>query len=345
MSKVCLVFDYGHRITTPGKRTNCLPDRVIHERTFNEGYGSVAANLARANGCEVLEVAPDKNASMNEDADLNERIRKANEWYQQMRFKYNQDVVCRYISCHANAGGGHGAEVWIWHGAAAGGTEERDAKSVLNALCAATGMTNRGVKRGYPGEPTSDFAVNHYTTMPSMLVECGFMDYPAEADKMDKPDFWNQCGTAVWNGLAAALGIQNTAPTPSPEPSVPGELYSITFGPCTEGDKNDVVAKANALVLDPKATKNGKFDNGADKWFVTFKPMSSGDKATIEQMGKEKGVTVTSGRNYTVQPGDSWYKIAGEQLGDQKRASELAKYNGKTLRSTIHPGDVLKIPG
>ena len=116
MSKICIVMDYGHRLTTPGKRTVALP-RVIHERTMNEGYGSVAANLFRKAGCEVLEVAPDKNAALNENTDLNQRIAKANIWASK------QNGQAYYISCHANAGGGQGAEVWIWSGSKAGGKE------------------------------------------------------------------------------------------------------------------------------------------------------------------------------------------------------------------------------
>ena len=52
-----------------------------------------------------------------------------------------------------------------------------------------------------------------------------------------------------------------------------------------------------------------------------------------------------NGGTYTVKAGDSWWKIAEEQLGDGTRYKELAEYNGKTASSVIHPGDVLKLPG
>ena len=226
MKKVCIILDYGHRLTTPGKRTNCLPDRVIKERTMNEGYGSVAARLFRAAGCEVLEVAPDKNAAMGENADLNQRVTRANAWYKQMQAKYG-DTVCHYISCHANAGGGHGAEVWIWSKAKSGGNEERAAKAVCDALCAATGMSNRGVKRGYPGAPGADFAVNRDTLMLSMLVECGFMDYRPEADKMDDPAFWERCGRAVFDGWCKYAGLTPTVPD-APDAPATGKMYTVT---------------------------------------------------------------------------------------------------------------------
>ena len=50
------------------------------------------------------------------------------------------------------------------------------------------------------------------------------------------------------------------------------------------------------------------------------------------------------GGTYTVQPGDSWWKIAAEQLGSGSRMQELAAANGRTTADTIHPGQVLTLP-
>ena len=47
---------------------------------------------------------------------------------------------------------------------------------------------------------------------------------------------------------------------------------------------------------------------------------------------------------YTVKKGDSWFKIASEQLGSGARMTELAEFNNKTIKSAIHPGNVIKIP-
>ena len=54
--------------------------------------------------------------------------------------------------------------------------------------------------------------------------------------------------------------------------------------------------------------------------------------------------TASAARTYTVKAGDSWWSIAAAQLGDGSRYSELAKLNGKTAASVIHPGDVIKLP-
>ena len=51
------------------------------------------------------------------------------------------------------------------------------------------------------------------------------------------------------------------------------------------------------------------------------------------------------GRTYTVQPGDSWWRIAAQQLGSGSRMGELAAANGMAVTDTIHPGQVLALPG
>lgn len=62
------------------------------------------------------------------------------------------------------------------------------------------------------------------------------------------------------------------------------------------------------------------------------------------------GNTVTdpaaaAGKTYTVRPGDSWWRIAAQQLGSGLKCNALAKANGKSIYSTIHPGDKLVLPG
>ncbi|HNX63939.1 MAG TPA: glucosaminidase domain-containing protein [Oscillospiraceae bacterium] len=49
-------------------------------------------------------------------------------------------------------------------------------------------------------------------------------------------------------------------------------------------------------------------------------------------------------KTYTVKRGDSWWKIAEEQLGDGKRYAELAKFNGTSYTCVIYPGQIIKLP-
>lgn len=47
---------------------------------------------------------------------------------------------------------------------------------------------------------------------------------------------------------------------------------------------------------------------------------------------------------YTVKKGDSWHSIASKELGSATRMIELADFNNKTIKTILHPGNVLKIP-
>ena len=54
--------------------------------------------------------------------------------------------------------------------------------------------------------------------------------------------------------------------------------------------------------------------------------------------------TVLEYKNYRVNPNDSWWKIAASQMGNGLRMYELAKFNGRTEKSIIHPGEIIKVP-
>ncbi|MDR2655630.1 MAG: LysM peptidoglycan-binding domain-containing protein [Oscillospiraceae bacterium] len=49
-------------------------------------------------------------------------------------------------------------------------------------------------------------------------------------------------------------------------------------------------------------------------------------------------------KTYTVKGGDSFWKIAAEQLGNGNRYKELVEFNGLSPESVIVLGQILKIP-
>lgn len=60
--------------------------------------------------------------------------------------------------------------------------------------------------------------------------------------------------------------------------------------------------------------------------------------------GETKPQPTPQKRTYTVKSGDSFWRIAEQQLGDGNRYKELAAYNDMSINDVIHPGDVLKLP-
>ena len=140
-------------------------------------------------------------------------------------------------------------------------------------------------------------------------------------------------------------GLNGMSPSEAPDPL----LYTVVFGPATAGDRDAAVALGKGLQLEPRSEQIGAAGNGRALYTVRYKPMTGGDMATICQLGARLGVAVEvsggqSTRQYTVQPGDSWYLIAAQQLGSESKVGELLAANGADLSTTIHPGDVLVLP-
>ena len=63
----------------------------------------------------------------------------------------------------------------------------------------------------------------------------------------------------------------------------------------------------------------------------------------LQKLNASSSATPTNNKTYTVQRGDSLWKIAAEQLGAGYRYSEIKKLNGLTS-DVIKPGQVLKLP-
>ena len=143
-------------------------------------------------------------------------------------------------------------------------------------------------------------------------------------------------------------GLNGTNGAVEADPAPDHNLYVVKFGPCTAGDRDAAVALGNGLQLQPASTPAGTADNGRELFVVEFIPMTGGDKANLEMLGVklEVPVEVSDGtqKTYTVQSGDSWWRIAEKTMGTGEKMEELAAANGKTILGAIHPGDVLVIP-
>ncbi len=86
------------------------------------------------------------------------------------------------------------------------------------------------------------------------------------------------------------------------------------------------------------------------------KPPQGGEQPKAGENPDKKPEPAVGDHEYTIKPGDSFWKIAKENLKAQtghdpsnaevvKAMNDLAKANGKKLTDTIHPGEKLKVPG
>lgn len=150
-------------------------------------------------------------------------------------------------------------------------------------------------------------------------------------------DFATEIKRAGLNGYSA--GTASAPATPASSTGLKykvGDVVTVSsyYGSSTESDsKKATIPKkwqtGTITRIVPGARNPYLLNNGALGW------CNAGDIRSVQS---------SSGRTYTVQPGDSWWSIANKQLGDGNRYAELAKYNGMTSGTVIHPGQIIKLP-
>jgi N-acetylmuramoyl-L-alanine amidase len=195
MSKL-IALDNGHGIRTPGKRTPKWTDGTksiytkndfMHEWEFNRGVVKRLKVELERNGFRVLEVSP-----TDIDTSIIRRTRAAN--------LAKADI---YVSVHANALGN------VWNEKVNGietltsGKAESLAlgKILQKHMVWASGLRDRGLKDG------SWLGVVKGTHMPAVLVECGFMDNPAEAKMLNMSEYRQQMAVALCKGICEYYNV------------------------------------------------------------------------------------------------------------------------------------------
>lgn len=187
-----IAIDAGHGMHTAGKRS---PDGALREFQFN---GATAAQIKQqleqmttVDNADV-EMMLTHDPSGATDVPLATRVKQANLW--------GADI---FLSVHANAFGSgwndaNGIETFV----AKVSTKQtvKLAEAVQRTLVVATGRRNRGVK-------SEDFYVLRQTTMPSVLVECGFMTNREEAALLMSDAYRRLCARAIVDGITEVYGL------------------------------------------------------------------------------------------------------------------------------------------
>jgi N-acetylmuramoyl-L-alanine amidase len=196
MSKL-IALDNGHGLNTAGKRTPKWTDGTkstytkkdfMHEWEFNRGVVKRLKVELERNGFEVLEVSPTE-----EDTSIRQRCRTAN--------NAKADI---FISVHANALGNRWNErVKGIETLTAGKGEGLRLGTILQKhMVNDTGLVNRGLKDG------TWLGVVRLTKMPSVLVEGGFMDNPAEARLLNSSEYRDVFAKALAKGVCEYYGVK-----------------------------------------------------------------------------------------------------------------------------------------
>lgn len=152
---VCL--DAGHG----GSDTGAIsPDGSITEKDDNLKLALKVKNYLENMNLSVIMTRTDDTT-----IELNERCKIA-----------NTNDVDLFISLHRNSSentSANGVEIWVHNSEPPIDTDL--ANNILNALESVGIQENRGIQFGYRGDSNENYRVNKLTTMPSCLVETGFI--------------------------------------------------------------------------------------------------------------------------------------------------------------------------
>jgi N-acetylmuramoyl-L-alanine amidase len=217
MSLFKLSLSAGHGISTPGKRT---PDGM-HEWEFNSAVVSKMMELfSHYKDTAVLRL---DDPTGKVDIPLQDRANRSNGW----GANYHLDV-------HANAFGAtwsdaHGIETFSYK---LSGISFEIGKKLQDALIAATGLTNRGVKDA--SENGAGYYMICKTKAPANLCECGFMTNQAEAVLLKSDAYRSKVANALVGAIADHFKLVKVVPVvkPTPPKEVPkaDEIHRVQIG-------------------------------------------------------------------------------------------------------------------
>ncbi|MBB5174590.1 N-acetylmuramoyl-L-alanine amidase [Texcoconibacillus texcoconensis] len=170
-----IVVDAGHGGRDPGAIANGLEEKEIALDVSLR----LEAQLAYAGADVIMTRTSDTYPSLDDRVELT-----------------NHNNADSFVSVHANAAGNpdaNGTETY-WNATYASSGSKQLATDVQTELLAKLGTNDRGVKEG-------NFKVIRETTMPSILVELGFMTSPSDAELMKTRDFRENSAQAMLDGF------------------------------------------------------------------------------------------------------------------------------------------------
>lgn len=188
-----LALDAGHGLYTPGKRClKSLDKNETREWWLNDRIADRVESLLKSfSGCSVLRV---DDTTGDVDVSLSARVKKANEW--------GADF---YLSIHHNAGINGGAGGGIISIAYTDASKEslEYQKILYDELIKLTGLHgNRAVPC-----PLQNLMVLRETSMPAVMVECGYMDSSTDVPVILTDEFASKCAQGIVNALVEIGGL------------------------------------------------------------------------------------------------------------------------------------------
>lgn len=187
-----IIIDAGHGLYTSGKRClNSIDPSETREWSLNSRVAGYVVDLLTDAGHEVMRTDDTSGVT---DVPLPDRCRKANNFGASL-----------FISIHHNAGidggSGGGAVVYVYNG------KHSTMADGLQSLIY-VGILKHVGKYGNRATPlaSANLYVLRHTAMPSVLVECGFMDSTNDTPMILTDDFARKCASGIAEGICKLMG-------------------------------------------------------------------------------------------------------------------------------------------
>ena len=191
LAGLTIVVDPGHG----GPDTGAIAESGTYEKTNNLAIGLDLAALLRSAGAKVIltrstDISP-ATGTYSELSDLQARTEIAND--------ANADLfICLHNDAFSNSAAA-GTTSYYSSDSPVSTQSQALATSIQSELVKAVSLPSRGVK-------DANFYVIKYTTMPSVLVEVGFITNPGEAELLESPEFQEKAAVGVYNGILKYKG-------------------------------------------------------------------------------------------------------------------------------------------
>lgn len=184
--KYNIVVDAGHGGNDKGSLDST--ETVYEKDIALQIAKKVASRLGRESDVNVIMTrSEDKYVSLEERAEIAKRA--------------NADAL---ISIHLNAqkkfGDANGLETW-YRGGATDGSKEL-ASSVQKTTASYVEITSRGILR-------NNFEILRETTMPAVLIECGFITNVSDMEKLKNPNYQDMLAEGIMQGTLSFLDEKN----------------------------------------------------------------------------------------------------------------------------------------
>lgn len=194
----------------------------------------------------------------------------------------------------------------------------------------------RKISTNYVDQKARQYPAYYSRARKDYLKQLSGHSYGCDCAGLIKSYYWGGLGSPKYNANTDlnTNGMYGTATVVGPIDSLPEEPGIVLY---MAGHVGVYIGCGYAVEC-----TLGQYGDGVVKTKVKGRGWTHWLKIpTIEYGSKTRPVQPNT---YTVQPGDSFWRIAELTLGNGSKYMDICKANNMVPTSVIHPGDVLKIP-